>query len=55
MSQEIIQTYNKRWKIEDHFKVYKQYLQLNKNQIQNYSCLCWLSGNRLTKSMRKYR
>lgn len=34
--QEIIQLYSRRWQIETYFKTVKQYLRLNKSQIQNY-------------------
>jgi len=37
---EIIQMYDRRWQIEDYFKVAKQYLQFDKTQIQNYDGLC---------------
>ncbi|CDI62632.1 transposase [Lactobacillus helveticus] len=32
--QEIIQLYARRWQIENYFKVAKQYLRLDKSQIQ---------------------
>lgn len=34
--QQIIQLYNRRWSIETYFKTAKQYLRLNKSQIQSY-------------------
>ena len=34
--QQIIQLYSRRWSIETYFKTAKQYLRLNKSQIQNY-------------------
>lgn len=34
--QEIIQLYGRRWQIETYFKAAKQYLALNKSQIQSY-------------------
>ena len=34
--QKIIQLYNRRWSIETYFKTAKQYLRLNKSQIQSY-------------------
>ncbi|PAK68603.1 transposase, partial [Staphylococcus haemolyticus] len=38
--QEIIQLYARRWQIENYFKVAKQYLRLDKSQVQNYDGLC---------------
>lgn len=37
---EIIQLYGRRWQIETYFKAAKQYLALNKSQIQDYDGLC---------------
>lgn len=37
--QEIIQLYARRWQIENYFKVAKQYLRLDKSQVQNYDAL----------------
>nr|WP_259686952.1 transposase [Lactobacillus helveticus] len=37
--QEIIQLYARRWQIENYFKVAKQYLRLDKSQVQNYDGL----------------
>lgn len=34
--QQIIQLYSRRWSIETYFKTAKQYLRLNKSQIQSY-------------------
>lgn len=34
--QQIIQLYSRRWSIETYFKIAKQYLRLNKSQIQSY-------------------
>ncbi|WP_283577016.1 transposase, partial [Limosilactobacillus oris] len=34
--QQIIQLYSRRWFIETYFKTAKQYLRLNKSQIQSY-------------------
>lgn len=36
MPQQIIQLYSRRWSIETYFKTAKQYLRLNKSQIQSY-------------------
>ena len=38
--QEIIQLYGRRWQIETYFKAAKQYLALNKSQIQSYDGQC---------------
>ncbi len=38
--QEIIQLYARRWQIENYFKVAKQYLRLDKSQIQSYDGFC---------------
>lgn len=38
--QEIIQLYARRWQIENYFKVAKQYLRLDKSQVQSYDGLC---------------
>lgn len=38
--QEIIQLYGRRWQIETYFKTAKQYLALNKSQIQSYDGQC---------------
>lgn len=38
--QAIIQLYARRWQIENYFKVAKQYLRLDKSQVQNYDGLC---------------
>lgn len=38
--EEIIQMYGRRWQIEGYFKVAKQYLRLDKSQIQSYDGLC---------------
>ncbi|QVI34128.1 transposase [Lacticaseibacillus chiayiensis] len=37
---EIVQLYGRRWQIEGYFKVAKQYLRLERSQIQNYDGLC---------------
>ncbi|MFD1125404.1 transposase [Lentilactobacillus raoultii] len=37
---EIIQLYGRRWQIENYFKFAKQYLRLDKSQIQSYDGLC---------------
>lgn len=37
---EIIQLYGRRWQIETYFKAAKQYLALNRSQIQDYDGLC---------------
>ncbi|ARY93007.1 transposase [Lacticaseibacillus casei] len=37
---EIVQLYGRRWQIEGYFKVAKQYLRLDRSQIQNYDGLC---------------
>lgn len=38
--QEIIQLYGRRWQIETYFKAAKQYLALDKSQIQSYDGQC---------------
>ena len=38
--QAIIQLYARRWQIENYFKVAKQYLRLDKSQVQSYDGLC---------------
>ncbi|NRO72674.1 hypothetical protein IMAU60117_01393 [Lactobacillus helveticus] len=38
--QKIIQLYGRRWQIETYFKAAKQYLALNKSQIQSYDGQC---------------
>lgn len=38
--EEIIQLYGRRWQIETYFKAAKQYLMLNRSQIQNYDGQC---------------
>lgn len=38
--EEIIQLYGRRWQIETCFKIAKQYLALNKSQIQSYDGQC---------------
>lgn len=38
--EEIIQMYGRRWQIEGYFKIAKQYLRLDKSQIQSYDDLC---------------
>ncbi|WP_260302928.1 IS4 family transposase, partial [Schleiferilactobacillus harbinensis] len=38
--EQIIQMYGRRWQIEGYFKVGKQYLRLDKSQIQSYDGLC---------------
>lgn len=38
--QEIIQLYGRRWQIETYFKAAKQYLALNRSQIQSYDGQC---------------
>ncbi|MBS4872758.1 transposase [Lactobacillus kalixensis] len=38
--QQIIQMYGRRWEIETYFKTAKQYLGLNKSQIQSYDGQC---------------
>lgn len=38
--EEIIQLYGRRWQIETYFKTYKQYLALDKSQVQSYDGQC---------------
>jgi hypothetical protein len=38
--EEIIQLYGRRWQIEGYFKIAKQYLRLDRSQVQNYDGLC---------------
>lgn len=38
--EEIIQLYGRRWQIETYFKAAKQYLALDKSQIQSYDGQC---------------
>jgi hypothetical protein len=38
--EEIIQLYGRRWQIETYFKAAKQYLALNRSQIQSYDGQC---------------
>lgn len=37
LPQKIIRLYERRWQIEAYFKAAKQYLALNKSQIQRYN------------------
>lgn len=38
--EEIIQMYGRRWQIEGYFKIAKQYLRLDRSQVQSYDGLC---------------
>lgn len=38
--EEIVQLYGRRWQIETYFKTAKQYLALDKSQIQSYDGQC---------------